>query len=256
MKKILFMIYQEGVSGYDYITRAHSLYVLKRMAADTNVAAKPFLDAGVEVYACDVYERGRDVIKTDLLPEIKQIKTNDLEEIAKSGLDGVILIGGHAMNGAEKAFLSYTKNVVAWFEYSLNGTVLGDIGIAAAYFGAFDVPVIGISGDDGACREAVDLLGETIACAIVKEARTRNSAKAKSLEDAEKEILQMSEKALNNYKECKVYKVAAPYHVEVLYSRVDYADGCIYWNRLSKRKDSLRTYRDFDEIHKYNDLLL
>ena len=103
------MIYQEGVSGYDYITRAHSLYVLKRMAVDTNVAARPFLEAGVEVYACDVYERGRDVIKTDLLPEIKQVKTNDLEEVAKSGLDGVILIGCHAMNGAEKHFCHIQK---------------------------------------------------------------------------------------------------------------------------------------------------
>lgn len=256
MKKILFMIYQEGVSGYDYSTRANSLYVLRRMAVDTNTAAKPFLQAGVEVYACDVYARGRDVIKTDLLPEINQVQTNDLEKLVKAGLDGVILIGCHAMNGAEKAFLSYTKNMVAWFEYTLNGTVLGDIGIAAAYFGAFDIPIIGITGDGGACREAIDLLGDSISCAIVKEATSRNSAKAKSLEDAEKEIVAMSLKAQENYNKCKVYKLSAPYHVEVLYSRVDYADGCIYWNKQSKRKDALRTYRDFNEIHNYNDLLL
>lgn len=256
MKKILFVMYQEGVSGYDYATRANSLYVLRRMVADTNVAAKPFIETGVEVYACDIYGIGRDIVETDLLKEIKLIKTDGLEELSRNGLDGVILIGCHAKNGAEKAFLSYTKNAVAWFEYSLNGMVLGDIGIAAAYFGNFNVPIIGVTGDDGACREATELLGDIISRAVVKEALSRNSARAKSIEDAEKEITLMSNNALQNYKSCKVFKVLPPYHVEVLYSRVDYADGCIYWNRLSKRKDALRTYRDFDAIHKYNDLLL
>src|SRR5690606_13044920 len=59
---------------------------------------------------------------------------------------GVILLGHHARAGTLNGFLDHTMNSKAWFEYRLNGQVIGEIGIEAAFAGHFGVPVIMVSG--------------------------------------------------------------------------------------------------------------
>jgi len=75
-----------------------------------------------------------------------------------SGLDGTfdfaILHGYHAAGGTNMSSLAHTFNSEHFKEFRLNGEIIGEVGFAiytAAYAG---VPVIMISGDSGAVREA------------------------------------------------------------------------------------------------------
>ena len=52
-----------------------------------------------------------------------------------------------------------------WFNYTLNGDEIGEIGFEAAYAGHFNVPVILMTGDDATAIEALETFGH-VECAI------------------------------------------------------------------------------------------
>lgn len=253
MKKILVMMYQEGASGLNEC-RVGSNFALRRMVADANVAIETFANLGAEVYVCDVYSKGRDIAEEELSPRAKKIALRDLDTLCESGLDGVAMIGTHARNGAADAFYSYTVNETAWHEYRLNGVVLGDIGIGAAYVGAFGVPVIALSGDKAACEEACALLGD-IPVAKVKTAIKRNSAKSLSFEEAANEIALACKKGYEEISKRKPLVFQAPYTVSVTYNRVDYCDDSMYYSfGVAKRIAPLVSEKTIEKIRKYGDL--
>src|SRR5207244_2389892 len=55
--------------------------------------------------------------------------------------------------------------------------LVGEIGINAAFCGAFGCPVLLVTGDTASCREGADLLGPGLTTVAVKEAFGRNSAR-------------------------------------------------------------------------------
>lgn len=254
MKKILVMMYQEGASGLESC-RMGSNFALRRMVADANTAIETFADLGAEVYVCDVYAKGRDIAEEELSSRAQKISLQDLEGLCESGLCGVALIGAHAKNGAAEAFYSYTVNETAWHEYRLNDVVLGDIGIAAAYFGSFGVPIIVLSGDKGACVEACTLLGDSLPVAQVKVATKRNVAKSIPLDSAALEIATACQKGFSEISNRKPLVFQAPYKVSVTYNRVDYCDDCMFYNfGVAKRVAPLVAEKMIEKIHKYGDL--
>lgn len=252
--KILIMMYQEGASLLDFENRIGSNFALRRMIADAATAATAFDELGAEVYVCDVYGRGRDIYEEEFNAPATKVALGDLEKLCLDGLSGVALIGAHALNGAADAFYSYTVNETAWHEYYLNGKMLGDIGIAAAYFGAFDIPVIAVSGDKAACDEAKSLLGN-LPRAIVKTAIKRNLAKSLSEEDAKKEIVKACKEGYERIDEMIAYVVQQPCEVSVRFNRVDFCDDCMMYNfGVAKRISPLVAAKTVERIRKYNDL--
>lgn len=253
-KKILVMMYQEGASLMDHENRVGSNYALRRMVADAETAIQAFADLGAEVYVCDVYYKGRDIVENEMSNVAKKVSLAALEELCEDGLTGVALIGVHAKNGAADAFYSYTVNETAWHEYYLNGKVLGDIGIAAAYFGAFGIPVIAVSGDKAACEEAKDLLGD-LPCAAVKVALKRNLSKSLEEGAAKAEIIKACQEGYKKASELSAYVVAQPCEVKVRFNRVDFCDDCMMYNfGIAKREEPLVAFKTVEKIKKYNDL--
>ena len=164
------------------------------------------------------------------------------------------LIGVHAMNGAENAFYSYTVNETAWHEYYLNGKMLGDIGIAAAYFGAYGIPIVAVSGDKAVCDETKFLLGD-LPCAIVKTALKRNVAKSLTEEEAKEEIGKACQMGAEKAKQIAPYVVEQPCEVKVRFNRVDFCDDCMSYNfGVAKRIAPLIAAKTVEKICKYDDL--
>lgn len=253
-KKFLVMMYQEGASLLDFENRVGSNFALRRMVADATTAVNAFAELGAEVYVCDVYGKGRDIFEDEFAAPATKIKLADLEKLCLDGLAGVALIGIHAMNGAENAFYSYTVNETAWHEYYLNGKMLGDIGLAAAYFGAFGIPVVAVSGDEAACNEAKNLLGN-LPRAVVKTALKRNVAKSVSEEEAREEIIKACNAGYESVGERLRYVVQQPCEVTVRFNRVDFCDDCMMYNfGVAKRVSPLVASKKVEKIHKYNDL--
>ena len=98
------------------------------------------------------------------------------------GLDescaGLMLIGYHSRAGTEQGVLSHSfmrhiENLV------LDGSCVGETGIAAAYAGHFRVPVALVAGDEAVTAEAAELLPHVTVCAV-KRGLNRNCAVTQS----------------------------------------------------------------------------
>lgn len=259
-KKFIIMLYEEGASitqKDQWVGRFGTNLSLQRMVADCNAAVDAIISAGAEAYVCDVYNLGRDVLEDELSKQAKRVSIGELKKLCEDGLDGAMLIGTHAMNSALNAFGSYSIAEATWQKYSVNNKEYGDIGFATIFFGAYNVPIITVSGDEAAVQECQALVGD-IPCAIVKKAKSRNVAIANVTgKDAENLIKQACEKGIKNCKNYQPYVVSAPYDIQVEYKRADYCDEAI-WAYLNHggltRISALVAEKHVEKIVNYNDL--
>ena len=90
-------------------------------------------------------------------------------------VDGVFFIGYHARNGTPNAVLDHTWSSETVANVWLNDMLTGEYGLNAAVAGHFGVPVILASGDQTACAQIVELLGD-METAVVKQATGRFAA--------------------------------------------------------------------------------
>jgi len=90
-------------------------------------------------------------------------------------VDGVMFVGYHARNGTPDAVLDHTWSRMTVANVWLNDTLTGEYGLNGAVAGHFGVPVIMVSGDQTACAQVVDILGD-METAIVKQATGRYAA--------------------------------------------------------------------------------
>lgn len=121
--------------------------------------------------------------------------------------DALAFVGNHAMAG-DDGVLSHTQNQRVR-SISLNGRVVGEFGIQAAIAGEHGMPVIFVSGDDVACRQARELVPEIEAVAV-KECTSRFSAWCLSPQQAQECIRAGAGAAVRRWKEIKPFTIPGP----------------------------------------------
>jgi hypothetical protein len=159
--KIYILADMEGISGIRRPEQVQSESPeygpgCKLMMDEMNVAiAAAFEGGATEVVACDTHGGGGQVRVEAMDPRATYEMPNAglLMPALDASFAGVVLLGHHARAGTLNGFLDHTMNSAAWFEYRINGQVVGEIGIEAAYAGHFDVPVIAVTGDEAAGAE-------------------------------------------------------------------------------------------------------
>lgn len=77
------------------------------------------------------------------------------------GSDAMLHIGAHSKAGTRKGVLYHMMSTTVK-EISINDIPLGEIGLAAFYAGAYDIPLVFLSGDKAACMEAEALLYQAL----------------------------------------------------------------------------------------------
>ncbi len=108
----------------------------------------------------------------------------------------------------------------------LNGKPMGEIGLNAALCGHFNVPVILVSGDQTACAEAGEVLGQP-ELAVVKRANGRLSAECLPLELSHQKLREMAARAISRLRAddfAQPFKLQAPILVAVEFMASDMAD--------------------------------
>jgi D-amino peptidase len=98
--------------------------------------------------------------------------------------DCVLFVGAHAMAGIADGVLCHTVSSEAWYNATINGTLVGESGIVAAIAGGFGVPAVFVSGDAATCREVQALCGEQVVTAPVKVGLGRYAARNMAPPDA------------------------------------------------------------------------
>ena len=246
--KIYILSDMEGISGIRRVEQVEDdkpAYEEGRrlMMADINAAIDAAFKAGAaSVIAADTHGGGGQLRLLEMDPRASY-ETPGAVRLMPSldkSFDGVILLGHHARAGTLNGFLDHTMMSEHWFEYRLNGQVLGEIGIEAAWAGYYNVPVIAVSGDQAAADEAKALFGN-VECAVVKKGIGRNNAHCLAIPAAHAAIRKAVMDAVANIKKFKPFKPKFPARVELTLCRSDYADGAM-WNGEITRVDS-RTVR-------------
>jgi len=130
--------------------------------------------------------------------------------------DGVILLAHHSMNGTENGNLNHTYSSKSIVNMWLNGEKIGEIGIEIFLAGWFGIPVILITGDEAATKEAEKYV-PNIEKAIVKWGITRTSAISLSPEKSREIIKEKTVKAIERIKEIKPVKIEGECEIIVEY---------------------------------------
>jgi D-amino peptidase len=243
--KIYICTDMEGVSGvvsWDQVGRdsrgAEYESARRLLTEDVNSAVAACKEAGAkEVVVLDGHGSGYNFIVESLLPGGRYIVGGN-RKTALVGLDrsfdGVILLGYHSMAGTENGVLDHTQSSKAWYKYSVDGAETGEIGQCAIWAGAHGVPVIMVTGDSAACKEAKEFLKD-VETVSVKEGYSRTCAKIVPPSEAREMIAAGVKKALKRIKSFKPHKIKFPAKVSIEFQTTDIADGYERggWRRLN-----------------------
>jgi D-amino peptidase len=96
----------------------------------------------------------------------------------EAGCDAAVLVGAHARAGTPDGVLCHTVSSEAWYNATINGTLVGESGIVAALCGNWHTPVVFVAGDAATCREVQALLGEEVVGVSTKIGLGRFSARS------------------------------------------------------------------------------
>jgi D-amino peptidase len=227
-KKVYILSDMEGVSGIYSIEEQAIPYQSPRFAesvrlltGEINAAVEGLLEAGVtEIQVFDAHSDSNSLSVETLHPKSKLVTkvyfgTFELDR----SFDAMIIIGQHAMAGAHNGVLDHSYNSGTrsgsngvqnlW----LNNKLVGEIGMSAAWAGAYGIPVIMLSGDRAACDEIL-AIAPNIEVASVKEGLGRNTAIHLSHEAARALIKEKVKRALGRLAEFKPYVIGGPVEIK------------------------------------------
>jgi D-amino peptidase len=231
--KILIATDMEGITGvttWDQVTPGHAEYARfrKQMTEDVNAAIRGAFDAGAdEVVVADGHWNASNILIEELDPRAR-LNTGSpspfsmMQGIDES-VDGVMFIGYHARNGSASAILDHTWSSKTVANVWLNDLLTGEYGLNAAHF---SVPVIMVSGDQIACAQVTELLGE-VETAVVKQASSRFAAECLAPEVTREMICLSAERAVERLAQGDVpapFVLDTPVTVTVEFFTSDMAD--------------------------------
>src|SRR3954453_14828291 len=177
-----------GISRWAQVSATGSLYEEGRAlyTGEINAAVQGAFDAGAdEAVVMDCHGAGGDNSFNSLLAEeldercefVVQSEWTEYTEVFEHGCDAALMIGMHAMAGAEPGVMSHTVSSTNWHGLRFNGTFVGEVGINAALCGTWSCPVALVTGDDVVCAESAHLLGPGLKTLAVKQGLGRFSAR-------------------------------------------------------------------------------
>jgi D-amino peptidase len=181
----------EGVSGitrWEQVNGGAPMFEEARhlYTEEINAAVRGARAAGAtEVVVMDHHGAGREWSFNSLVPDlldagcdfVVQQQWTEYGGFLEGGCDACLLVGMHARAGTVDGLMNHTISTSAFQNLWFNGVLVGEIGINAAFCGAFGCPVLLVTGDVASCREGMDLLGPGLVTVAVKEAFGRTSAR-------------------------------------------------------------------------------
>ncbi|MCU0504087.1 MAG: M55 family metallopeptidase [Anaerolineae bacterium] len=203
----------------------------KLATAEVNAAVEGLLEAGVEeILIWDGHGAG-GIVFEELHPAARLLHGRPMPPWSR--LEGVIrryeavvMIGQHAMAGTLTGNQNHTQNSRAIDYLKLNGRPIGETAQIALYFGALGLPLIFLSGDADACREAEELVAG-ISTVAVKEGLGRGAAISLSAVEARRRIRAEIKLAIERQRVRPIPPLIwpGPYILEKRFFHTDVADA-------------------------------
>jgi D-amino peptidase len=234
--KILIATDMEGITGvttWEQVTPGHAEYARFRrlMTQDVNAAARGAVEAGAdEVVVADGHWNGSNILIEELDPRARLNTGSPSPFSMMQGIDetvdGVFFVGYHARNGSPNAVLDHTWSSRTVANVWLNDILTGEYGLNAAVAGHFAVPVVMATGDQTACSQMVELLGD-VETVVVKQATGRFAAECLVPEATHGMIAEAASRAVERLMDGDVpdpFVLDTPVRVTVEFFTSDMAD--------------------------------
>ena len=208
----------EGISGvtlFDQTRDDGPAYERARhlLMGDINAAAQGCLDGGAtQVCILDGHGRPLNVIPEEMHPGAEYIAGRGFPDHwgEDTGFDCGMLVGSHAMNRTPDGVLYHTQTSRSDARYWYNDREFGEIGQDAMIMGHFNIPVVLVTGDVAACREAREFLGEPVVTVAVKQGYGRQCCKMIAPAKAREMIRAGAKEAMGRIGLCQPLKMALP----------------------------------------------
>ncbi len=230
----------EGISGivdWDQVRPGHPEYLSRGrrlMTGDVNAAVNGAFEGGVdEVVVSDGHWNATNILIEELDSRARLNSGTPspfamLQSIDdKPAPDAVMLLGYHALAGTKKAVLDHTWSNERVRAVWINDVRVGEIGLNAALAAEYGAPVIALTGDQHACAEGQDLLGQALEIAVVKNATGRFAAQCLPLAEARERICEAAARAVLKFRDgraARPYTVSAPVRLAVEFMDTQHVD--------------------------------
>lgn len=232
--KIYILTDFEGVGGVlnrSQVMAGSAAYEKARewLTMDVNAAVDGAIDGGAtEVVVLDAHGANSAVnfIYDKLHGAARYIQGAPWTEYPQGlddSFDAMLQVGVHAMAGTQGAILEHTMSSLSWVEMTINGKPMGEIGLTTAIAGECGVPLVMVSGDDKACREA-QTVSPHVECAIVKEGITRHCAKLLPQSEVHRLIHEKACLGVAKAKRLEPFVIDGPVEIQIEYFRNETVD--------------------------------
>ena len=223
--KVYISVDMEGVAGVvhtDQCRRGKHGYeeAAELMTLEANAAALGAFDAGAtEVLLNDSHGDMRNLRLASLDPRVHVLSGNLKQFSMAEGVEGghydvALFVGYHGGAGTRHSILDHTYNSRVIAEVRVGGRPLNETGLNALVAGQAGTPVALVTGDENACRQCVETLGD-VDTVVVKWAVGRLAARSLHPEEARARIREGAEKAVTGRERFKPFTLDAPYRLEV-----------------------------------------
>lgn len=215
--KIFVMADMEGISGICRSSQVslqgeHYQTGRKYLTRDVNACVQGCIEGGAtEVVVRDAHAAGFNFIWDELDPRARYVQGRSQKERIPgiAGIDGLILLGYHAMAGTPQAILEHTMSSAQWQNFWLNGKKAGEAAIDAGTAGDHGVPTIMVSGDDKLCRESRALIPGIVAVPV-KEGLDVEGGVLLPMDEAHRRIREGAARAVRKCASIKPFRVKHP----------------------------------------------
>jgi D-amino peptidase len=229
--KVFVISDMEGIAGIvrpEQTNAGEALYEegRKLYTQEINAAVRGAKAGGAsEIVVMDCHGAGKGYDFNSLLPEdleqdceyVVQEEWTEYTEFLEQGVDAALFVGMHARAGAGGGVLNHTVSGPDFQNLWFNGTLVGETGINAALCGTWGCPVLLVTGDDAACREGTELLGDRLTTVKVKQGLGVKSARLLQPGRARQLVEAGSKQALSDLKAVEPYNPGGPCEIKVEY---------------------------------------
>lgn len=221
-KRSIFLITDaEGVAGIcrQEQTDAKDPELRALLTGEINAAVQGFLDGGAdEVVVWDGHGGSQTLSALTIHPKAKLlIGGAGVTMTLERKYAAIAFLGQHSMANVRGGIMAHSYSSLGIQNMRVNGKAVGETETRAALAGAFNTPVIFLSGDNAAVDELRSIIPDA-ETAAVKEGLARYTCLTLSAEAARDRIGQAARRSVAKIGSIRPYRIEGPVTVEIEYT--------------------------------------
>jgi D-amino peptidase len=246
----------EGIAGIDDPEHGFDDDTYKQLITrEINTVISGLVKAGAkEIDIFDGHGMGNNVILEDLNPIANYLGggwiTTLTELIKKKKLgqyNALVLVGVHAQAGTVDGFIAHTNS--SFTALRMNSQPIGEIEQAGWLAGHFGVPLIFVSGDEAAVKEAIHFFPEIETVSVKK--KEQDAFVCRPVEEVYEETEEKAFKALSRLKEFDPHTCGEPITVEILFGLEELAQRLVIIPGYDKKDERTIIYQAEDYLEAF-----